>query len=235
MLNKILYKVFVFFKWFFGISGILFFIFIVLSFTDIPYYAYYHLGTANTKLTGKPSYIVVLGGSGMPSPESLIRTYYASVAAKKYKDAKIIIALPDDNTDSMRQIKLMAKELIVKGIDSSRISFEPDGYNTHSEAVNIARIVGIRNKDKAIMLITSPEHMYRSVGTFLKAGFTNVGGTAAFEKPVGEYLVADKEKTKEIRVKSLSVRYNMWSYMNYELLVLREYFAIFYYKIKGWM
>ena len=96
----------------------------------------------------------------------------------------------------------MVKELMSKGIDSSRIACETEGFNTHAQAVNIARMTG--DKNKTVMLITSPEHMYRSVGTFHNAGFPNVGGIAAFEKPVDEYLLADKEKTKELRMKKLS-------------------------------
>jgi uncharacterized SAM-binding protein YcdF (DUF218 family) len=235
MIKKIVSCGMAFLKWFLWISGICLIVFIIFSFTDLPYFAYHRLGTANAELTAKPDYIVVLGGSGMPSPEGLIRTYYAAIAANKYKEAKIIIALPDDKEDSMRQLRLMAEELMVKGIDSSRIAYEPDGFNTHAQAVNIARITDIEAKNKTVMLITSPEHMYRSVGTFRKAGFSKVEGIAAFEKPVDEYLISDKEKTKEIRVRSLAIRYNMWSYMNYELLVLREYFAIIYYKLKGWI
>jgi uncharacterized SAM-binding protein YcdF (DUF218 family) len=233
MLNKIKKAGIVGLKWLLGISGVLFIIFIILSFTDIPYYAYHHLGTANSKLTSKPDIIVVLGGSGMPSPESLIRIYYAAEAANKYKAAKVIIALPDDADDSMKQVNLMVKELMSKGIDSSRIACETEGFNTHAQAVNIAHMTA--NKNKTVMLITSPEHMYRAAGTFRKAGFASVGGIAAFEKPVDEYLLADKEKSKELRMKKLAFRYNMWSYMNYELLVVREYFAIAYYKLKGWL
>ena len=77
--------------------------------------------------------------------------------------------------------------------------------------------------------------MYRSIKSFKKAGFIHVSGFAAFEKPVDEEKVMDKENTKDTRVRNLSLRYNMWSYLHYELLVLREYCAISYYKLKGWI
>ena len=224
-----------FLKWFFGISGFFAFIFFLLSFTDVPYNAYHWLGTSNSKLNQKPDVIVLLGGAGMPSPDGLIRAYYAAEAANEYKDAQIIIALPYSEDDSLQQLNLMANELIIRGVDSCRIQFEAIGFSTHSQAENIAaRYGGVKNK-LSLLLVTSPEHMYRSVKTFLNAGFTTVAGTAAFEKPVDEEKVKDNQNTNDPRVKSLALRYNMWSYMNYELLVLKEYCAICYYKIKGWI
>jgi uncharacterized SAM-binding protein YcdF (DUF218 family) len=114
------------------IAGILTCFFLVLSFTDIPYYAYHQLGETQEELTNTPDLIVVMGGGGMPSPDGLMRTFYAAEVAKKYEQAKIIIALPYSEGDSLYQLRLMANELIVKGIDSLRISFEPLGFSTRS-------------------------------------------------------------------------------------------------------
>ncbi len=227
-------KIIRFFKWFFSIIGGGSFLFFVLSFTDIPYYAYYDLSLPGETLRTDPDVIVLLGGGGMPSPDGLIRIYYAAEAANKYKNASVIIALPYNEADSLYQLKLMAKELITKGIDSSRISYEPLGYNTHSQAENIAARYVKEKNSLSLLLVTSPEHIYRSVKTFRKAGFTNVAGAASFEHPPDEEKIKDKENTSDTRVKSLDLRYNMWSYMHYELLVMREYCAILYYKTKGW-
>ena len=224
-----------FFKRFFCISGIFSCLLFILSFTDLPYYAYYNLSLPETKLSGSPDLIIVLGGSGMPSPDGLIRTYYAAKSAQQYKNAAIIIALPYNEKDSLAQLKLMANELIIRAIDSSRIRFEPLGFNTRSQATNIAGMFLGKTDKMNVLLITSPEHIYRSVKTFKKAGFTNVAGNAAFERPVDEEKVKDKENTTDTRVKSLSLRYNMWSYLHYELLAAREYCAIIYYWIKGWI
>jgi len=225
------------FKFILGISGLLFFLLLFLSFTALPYYAYHWLGTANSELKSRPDVIVLLGGSGMPSPDGLIRSYYAAESGLKYKNAEIIIALPynENDQDSLRQLDLMARELKLKGIEPSRIQYEPLGFNTRSQALQIA---GKFKKDKnktALLLVTSPEHMFRSVKTFIKAGFPNVSGVPAFEKPVDEEKVKDTELTRDIRVKSLLFRYNIWSYLNYELIVMREYCAISYYKFKGWI
>ncbi len=206
-----------------------------LSLTDLPFNAYHWLGTSNSRLEGSPDVIVVLGGSGMPSPDGFIRSYYASEAALKFPNAELIIALPLGVNDSTRQLDLMAHELIIRGIDSTRISYEQLGFNTHSQAENIAKLHGLMKENKKLALITSPEHMYRSVRSFLKVGYKNVGGVPAFEKPIDEEKVKDKQISKDKRVKNLNLRYNIWSYMHYELLVLKEITAITYYKLKGWI
>ena len=218
-------------KWFLLFFGAFSFIIFLLSFTDIPYYAYHNLGTGYPKLSKEPDVIVVLGGAGMPSPDGLIRTYYASEAANKYITAKIIIALPYNEVDSLHQLELMANELIIKGVDSMRIIYEPLGFNTRSQALNIGSM--FNNKEQlALLIVTTPEHMYRSIKTFKNVGFVKVGGLPTFEKPIDESKLRDTEKKEGV---NLSFRYNMWSYLNYELLVLREYCAIFYYKLKGWI
>jgi len=222
-------------RWFFWIIGFIFFIFIILSLTDLPYCAYHRLGTAYAPLNRKPGVIVLLGGSGMPSPDGLMRTWQAAEAAIAYPDALIIIANSSRGDESHSQLKLMARELEFKGIDSTRILFEPFGYNTRSQAVNISKLL-INQKDTiSVLLVTSPEHMYRSVKTFQKAGFIHVGGAPAFEKPIDEESAADRDIEGNLRVRSLDIRYNMWNYLKYELIVLREYSAIVYYELKGWI
>jgi uncharacterized SAM-binding protein YcdF (DUF218 family) len=222
-------------KAFFGTLGVLLFIAVLLSFTDLPYYAYDRLGTSGGSLPSNPDLIVVLGGAGMPSPDGLIRCYYASEAALKYPKAKVIIALPANETDSLHQLDMAAHELIVHGVDSLRISYEPLGFNTHSQALNIADNWSAFLNKGGVLIVTSPEHMYRAVRTFRKAGFARVGGLPTFEKPPDAEKIKDKEKSSDPRVKSLALRYNMWSYLNYELIVMREYTAILYYRAKSWI
>jgi uncharacterized SAM-binding protein YcdF (DUF218 family) len=230
-LKRIKYLTFKTSKWFLFLFGIFTFLLFLLSFTDIPFLAYHKLGTGLPPLHEKPDVIVVMGGSGMPSPDGLIRTYFASEAAKLFPTAEIIIALPYNEEDSLYQLDLMANELVIRGIDSTRIIYEPLGYNTRSQAVNIGAMY--TNKSQIDMLIvTTPEHMYRSIQSFKKVGFLQVGGLPTFEKPLDEVKLQEDEDAES---PNLAFRYNMWSYLNYELVVLREYFAISYYKLKGWI
>ena len=221
------------FRYFIFSCGFFLLIMVALAFTDLPYLAYHQLGTSCESLKKNPEVIVVFGGSGMPSPDGLIRTYYAAEAANKYSHASIIMALPfgEDSLDTY-QLDLMARELVIRGVDSTRISYEPFGHNTHSQSVYIAKMLA-GNTNSTTLVITSPDHMYRAVRALQKAGLKNVGGLPSFEKPISERKLKDRKNPSTSA--SLSWRYNMWSYLKYELLVMREYCAITYYKLKGWI
>ena len=214
-------------------SGVAVIIFAFLALTDVPYLAYHQLGTHCETLEENPEVIVVLGGSGMPSADGLIRTFFAAEAANKFSQANVIIAHPYDN-DSLdtHQLDLMAQELIIRGIDSLRITYEPNGTNTHSQSVNVTKILE-KKTEAPVLLITSPEHMYRSIRSLQKSGLKNVGGLPSFEKPISEVNLKGKKEHKQRVI--LTWRYNFWSYLRYEILVLREYCAIAYYKLNGWI
>lgn len=210
---------------------------ILLSFTDLPYYAYHGLGMTDHKLESAPDEIVVLGGAGMPSPDGLMRTYYGARAALAYPDAGVIIALPlnVNDEDSLYQLRLMKEELVNRGVEEHRIRFEPHGYNTHSQAENISRMHDSMQHQVSLLIVTSPEHMYRAVRCFEAEAFEDVGGLPAFELPVDEERLKDEDDPERLRVRHVNLRYNMWSYLHYELLVLREYCAIIYYWMMGWI
>ncbi len=225
-------KTFAFLKKGLIVGGILFLLLLILAFTSIPYHAYYQLSASNKKLSEAPDYIIIMGGSGMPSPDGLIKTYYGSIAANEYPKSELIIALPKNKDEKLSQLDLMADEIIKNGVDSNRIIFESKGYNTHSQSVNISKMI---ETDKSILIITSPEHMMRSILSFEKAGFKKVGSLPTFESPSNEALLKDKKKIGENEIDNLSLRYNLWSYLQYEIKVIREYFALSYYWIKGWI
>ena len=216
------------------VSGIIALFMAALAFTDVPYFAYHQLGTHCKRLKENPEVIVVLGGSGMPSPDGLIRTYYGAEAAHKHADAKIIIAHPQEENGKTHQLNLMAHELIIRGIDSTRIMYEPNGHNTYSQAVNVSKLLAQDLTDAPILIITTPEHMFRSIRSFQKAGLTHVGGLPSFEIPISPGKLRGKTKKGKQEV-GLSWRYNFWSYLRYEIIVLREYCAIAYYKANGWI
>jgi len=218
-------------------SSIFLSFFILLSFTTAPFWMYYYLGVSANKLKEKPDYIVVLGGGGMPSETGLMRTFYAKQASIKYPNAKIIIALPGDSIDTTAAVYLMKKELVERGISSNKISFETNGTNTRSQALEIAKII---NHDKNILIISSPEHMYRSVKTFIKADLKNTGGEPAFEKAIEANLNFDDDELGGNNAipdvgNNTQLRYQFWNHMKYQIIVYREYFAITYYKLRAWI
>src|SRR5690606_12979609 len=83
-------------------------IFVILAFTDVPYNAYHSLSLKNQQLATKADVIILMGGDGMPSPNSLMRVYFTSKVAKENESAKIVIAMPLNEEDSTYQLDLMA-------------------------------------------------------------------------------------------------------------------------------
>ncbi len=240
LLRRFKYAIFRGLKYCLLALGIVMLLAILLSFTDYPFWAYYWLGTHNSEMESDPDLIVVMGGGGMPSPDGLIRCYYAAETGTQYPQAGIIIAVPaDTGLHEESPELLMARELIIRGIDSSRIRYEKNGYNTRTQAINILSVVGMEAADTiSVRIITSPEHMMRSVATFRKAGFKYVGGMSSFEKAITEEMLLRKRGDRhdiEDEKQALAIRYNMWNYLKYEITVLREYCAICYYKCRGWM
>jgi uncharacterized SAM-binding protein YcdF (DUF218 family) len=237
--TKFLYsRILVVFKYSIFVLGTVFLIMLVLSFTSQPFWAYHWLGTSKGEFDKSPHYIVVMGAGGMPSPEGLMRCYYAAKAAKEYSEAKVIIAMPTlSEFFWISHPYRMYKEIQLKGIDSTRFIFEIHGTNTRTQALEISKILP-RNDTTKIVVITSPEHMMRAVLAFKKLGFPEVGGIPTFEDVLDEDLLLDQDE-RRLRTKSLehnvTLRYNMWNYLKYEILVIRESIAISYYWLRGWV
>ena len=147
----------------FTLIGIFFTICVLLAFTTQPFWAYHWLGTSKSELKQEPAFIVLLGGGGMPSQSALMRRWYVEKAANEFPKATIIITMPGDIKDSLSTPQLMKKELILRGIVHNRIEFEPEGTNTRAQALNCMRLIKVQSP---ILLVTSPEHMRRSVLCF---------------------------------------------------------------------
>ena len=164
--------------------------------------------------------------------------YYAAEWANKFKMSKIILSLPGDTLNLLSSINLMRKELLLRGIEEQRIYLESEGNNTHNEVLRIKKM--INDTLAGILVITSPEHLYRTVKCFHRTGFVNVSGVAAFERSLESgLLMANPEKGVPEAVPelgdSIEIRYRFWIYLQYEVMVLREYIAIGYYWLKGWI
>lgn len=219
------------------ISGWIFVTMLVLSFTDYPYLIYHWLGTSKIEKVEKPDYIILMGAGGMPGPQGLLRCYYAAMAANNNPESEIIVALPADSASFEESDHIaMIHELHRWDIDSDRISSEKKGTNTYTQAVNIKQIT--ENPNAKILIVTSPEHMYRSILTFRKAGFETVSGIPTFENSFDENLLLEESKEGKTISKpesNLNLRYNMWSYLQYEILVMREFAALTYYKLMGYI
>jgi uncharacterized SAM-binding protein YcdF (DUF218 family) len=181
----------------------------------------------------------------MPSHSALIRCWYAAGIAGENNQATILIALPGDTGDHLSSVNLMKQELVLRGVAPERIIFENTGTNTRAQALNVHHSLltphpSLLTTHPSLLLITSPEHLSRAVLTFKKAGFLKVDGVPAFEKAIESELGFD---ARELGSRSwmpdvggsITLRYQFWKQIEYEFLVLREYFALAYYKLQGWI
>lgn len=227
-------------KWFLAISGGAFIILCILAFTTLPFHMYHKLATYSMPGKLPPKAIVMLSGAGIPSENGLIRAYFTATMAAKYPDAVVIIAAPGDTSDTSSDPVRIAQELVLRGVDPLRIFYEPDGKNTRGQALNLANKSGIDLKNAYIILVTSPEHITRAVKTFNRAGFSWVSGLPTFETSLSEDLTFVDEELKGNKIapsigRNLQFRYQFWNHLKYEILVIREYIALGFYKLKGWI
>jgi uncharacterized SAM-binding protein YcdF (DUF218 family) len=244
ILRKILRIILVFF-------GAIFLFSIIMAFTPLPFYAWYNHSLLRAGIHRPPDYIVILGGGGMPSESGLMRTWYGAKAANYFPKARVIIALPGNSQDSLSSINLMKKELVLRRVNQDRIFLEDSGTNTRAQAVNINKIItnyelritnklSIINCQLSILIVTSPEHLTRAVLTFKNAGFLKVDGLPAFETTIesdityNDQLMGGRKWIPGIGG-NISLRYQFWTQLRYEELLIREYLALFYYKLKGWI
>ena len=215
--------------------GMFFLLLMILACTRVPFDLHRWLGIHDSGFTFSPETIIMFGGSGMPSESNLMRLYYVKELALKYEAARVILAHPKDTGT----VKTMTTFLTAFGIDSSRISALYKGNNTREQGLELKTTFPGIEKNKTV-IVTSPEHMYRTVKTLRKLEFARVGGLPAFENPLFIDLGYDHRKVGGSAYVpdvsgSLVLRYNFWNYMKLEITCLREYCAILYYKLNGWI
>jgi uncharacterized SAM-binding protein YcdF (DUF218 family) len=220
------------------IAGIVFLFCILLAFTSLPYYGIHWLGTSKSELKWKPKTIILLGGGGMPSESNLMRSWYTAIAAKSFKQSKVLIAMPGELTDSLSTPRLMKKELVLRGTNSERIIYENRGTNTRAQALFCKDILDTNNP---VLLVTSPEHTLRAVLCFRETGFIKVNALPAFESATEADLTFTDDELggNQLMIpdvgRNISIRYQIWNHLKYEIIFAREILAICYYKVRGWI
>ena len=221
--------------------GGLFLLVLILSFTSIPYWGYYWLGTSKTQITEKPDYIVLLGGGGMPSESNLMRAFFVFKAAIESPESRIVISIPGNPADTNSTARKVSAELIRKGIEPDRIRFEESGTNTRSQALQLQKFNSEKLQEKSLLLVTSPEHMRRAVLVFKKLGFERVNALPAFENALEADLIFKDDELGGNKLpvpdigNHISIRYQFWNHLKYEILIARELAALGYYKLRGWI
>ena len=224
-----------FLKRFFVVLGVVFTLFLILAITPAPFYMHYNLGqdpNQDTTYIFEPQHIIMMGGAGMPSANNLMRLYYNAGLASFY-DCPVTIALPYDSICHAKIDQYLVNQGVTREIIHDTI-----GTNTRSQVLALSENYP-ELLTTNILVITSPEHLRRTVKCFNKAGFQQVRGVAAYEGTVDFDLSLENQilKGKETipSVESTKLRYTFWNYLKLEIDTYREYFALFYYRIKGWI
>lgn len=213
--------------------GILFLLMIVLAFTSAPFWAHYRLGqNPNEEIQlSNPQYVVMFGGAGMPSEDNLMRLYHTAALARHF-EVPVLLVHPEDSLCQAEMTRLLRQG----GIDS--ILYMTEGANTRSQAIElIAKYPELA--EKQLIVVTSPEHVRRTIKCLNKVGFQNVIGKAAHPATVDFDLSLKKQKLGGNEaipsVESVKMRYTFFNYLKLEITCLREYYALAYYKVKGWI
>lgn len=222
---------------FFTALGVIWSVLLLLALTPVPYYMHYNLGKdPNQHHEAQdffPEYIVMFGGAGMPSESNLIRLYYTAEHALHFHKP-VILVHPKDSVCQMQ----MKRFLVSQGVDEDSVHFMTEGSNTRSQVIAIIdRFPDLA--DTPILVITAPENMRRTIKCLNKAGFLQAKGSAAREAAVDFNLSLNEQDLKGNEsvhtVESTNIRYTFWNYMKLEITCFREYFALSYYKLKGWI
>ena len=205
----------------------------VLAFTSAPFYMHYRLGQNPNKDIefSRPCQVVMFGGAGMPSEDNLMRLYHTAALARHFK-VPVLLVHPKDSLCQAEMTRLLRQDGI------TNIRYMTEGTNTRSQALELMAEYP-ELAEKQFIVVTSPEHLKRTVKCLNKVGFQNVIGKAAFPATVDFDLSLKKQKLGGNEaipsVESVKMRYTFFNYFKLEITCVREYFALAYYKIKGWI
>ncbi|MFH0908951.1 MAG: YdcF family protein [bacterium] len=219
------------------VTGLASVILVVLCFTPCPWRVLTWLGQDPVPLEGEPDGIVLLSGGGIPSESGLMRCYEAAAAARRFSNAFVVVAMPEEADEQTSSAMRMFEEFEMRGVPRDRLKLEGRGRNTHEQAVNTFAMLGATTNQPVLLIVTSPDHMRRSLKTFRKAGFVRVHGAAAYDVAVNADLRYDVD-TLGLQTAvggNLVVRYQFWNNLMMEARIVREFFALGYYGLMGWL
>ncbi len=216
------------------LAGILALLMIALAFTRIPFDIHRWLGRAGGVCNGTE--IVVLGGSGMPSGPELLRLHRAAELAHEDTSRRITVIHPGEPA----VLEEMAQELVIRGVGRSRITLVNQGENTREQALIFWN--QLPSPLTPVILVTAPENMYRSVLAFQRTNLSEgrVCGAAAWDHAMDhDFAYRHKAIGGKAWAPDVSddpgLRYTFWNYLKLEITCLREFAAIAYYKLNGWI
>ena len=186
--------------------------------------------------------IVVLGGGteAGASPRSAVEVNGAGdrviQAARLYREGVAPVVLLSGGSITWLSDRPstpaseMSELMLFFGVPQDALWLQPDSQNTHEDALFSARILHDHGIQK-IVLVTSAQHMPRSVALFEAQGLEVVPA------PV-DYSISDYEWRELWQFKPAAVLINLLpsaGNLNMTTNCLKEYLGIFIYRLQGWM
>ncbi len=229
------------FGWLLKLLGIVFLFALVVALTDLPWSVYRWLGAMEGDGQGAPDLIVMMGGGGIPSESGLMRTWQTAYEAAKYPKARVLVAMPYEPGEGGTNRSAVQRELMLRGVSAARLLQEGHGRHTREQAMLTYQLFEESAEHTRVLIVTSPEHVRRSVLAFRKAGFPMVRGHGALEQELeapldyGRPSTGASSEEKSIVGQSVMMRYHFWNTLEIEVRVVRELVALWYYRAKGWV
>ena len=234
-----------------ALLGVLALAFAAAQFTNGPWRAYKGLSEVPDPARASPTHILVMGGSGIPGESGLTRTFFGAQAALRHPQAKVLIALPLGTNESFAS-RAYFDELRLRGVSVRRMRVLAGGRNTREQALRLAESLATTTNSCRILIVTDPYHIRRTAACLRKAAAecgldVRLDGLPVFPLSIEDPLVfsardldapgpapAARSAVPDVG-SALRFRYDVWTNLGYTHAVLREYAALFYYRLRGWL
>ena len=217
--------------------GLLLLLFVAAQFTPWPWRAYQNLSQVPEGVRAPPTHVLVMGGSGIPGESGLSRTYFGAQAALRNPQAEVLVALPLGTNESFAS-RAYCDELRLRGVPAERIQILAGGRNTREQALRLADILSARATSSHVLIVTDPYHIRRTAACIRKAVAdrkqeVHLDGLPVFalsiEDPI-ELIARDLDSSASAPAARPAI-----PNLGYSFAVLREYSALLYYRLRGWL
>jgi uncharacterized SAM-binding protein YcdF (DUF218 family) len=234
------------------VAGALALLLATAQFTPLPWRAFQRLSEIPCPCPREPTHILVMGGSGIPGPSGLMRTFYGAQAAARHPDSELLVAMPLGAGESIAS-RAYLDELSLRGVPADRVRILSEGRNTREQALRLAGHLGTAATNAVVLIITDPEHIRRTAASLRRAGIPHLAAMPAHPLSIEDPLPwraaglesvscsdpaepcppARKAFVPDIG-SSLHLRYDLWNNLRYTQDALREHAALAYYRLQGW-
>lgn len=226
-------------------------LFTAAQFTNLPWRAYKNLSGVPDPASASPTHVLIMGGSGIPGESGLSRTFFGAEAARRNPQADVLIAMPLGTNESFAS-RAYFDELRLRGVPANRIRILAGGRNTREQALRLAETFSKAPPPCRILIVTDPYHIRRTAACIRKAFADQKRDVQLDGLPVFALSIEDPLEIipRDLDVPgsapasrgaapsagfSLRFRYDLWNNLSYTQAVLREYSALLYYRLRGWL